>query len=297
MTMPMSTTTNDRGYLRGHDHHPHHDHDHDHDRDHHHADPPAQAAARGRPAAVPEHHHDGALAARHHHQPLPDHERGRDDHAEVQHLVVELVGGEREGEGNKGRRGQPGPCRRPPPGPAAPRTCRRFMRRTSSRKSSDSIAAPRRAPRLFRFPPLPPAASDPAPPRGGDRGGPGAPPEEAGTGQEAAAARPSAPFVSPGAPPPPPSKHGARAGTVGCFYLKYFEVNIVARHKRRCGLNRLCDGLGVPPAIVTLRRLPRKTFPRLMYTVSKNTKSPNCLYQNTLRQESEQFECNKINSS
>lgn len=154
---------------------------------------------------LPQHHHDGALAARHHHQPLPDHQSGRDDHAEVQHLVVQLGGG-----GGGGKRGPvrlrgpvPGraePARCDPPGPGPTRfpthtlppprfgTCRLFMRRTSSRKSSDSIASPDRggctarpAPLPLPAPLLPPpaasarrtAASGPAPSGRRQRGGRG----------------------------------------------------------------------------------------------------------------------------
>lgn len=153
---------------------------------------------------LPQHHHDGALAARHHHQPLPDHQSGRDDHAEVQHLVVQLGGG---GGGKRGPirlrgpvpgRAEPARCDPPGPGPTRfpthtlppPRfgTCRLFMRRTSSRKSSDSIASPDRggctarpAPLPLPAPLLPPpaasarrtAASGPAPSGRRQRGGRG----------------------------------------------------------------------------------------------------------------------------
>lgn len=116
-------------------------------------------------------------------------------------------------------------------------------------------------PRFFRPPPLPPAALPlPAPPPQG--GGKGA----------AVAAR---------------AKDDAQAGTLGCFYLQYFEVNIIARHERRCGLNRYVMARECPLLSLTLRRLPGKTSPRLTYTVSKNTKSPNCSYQNTSRREGE----------
>lgn len=129
---------------------------------------------------LPQHHHDRALAARHHHQPLPDHQSGRDDHAEVQHLVVQLGGGG----GKRGPvrlrgpvpgRAEPARCDPPGPGPTRfpthtlppPRfgTCRLFMRRTSSRKSSDSIASPDRGGCTARPAPLPLPAPLLPPPR------------------------------------------------------------------------------------------------------------------------------------
>lgn len=239
---------------------------------------------------LPQHHHDGALAARHHHQPLPDHQSGRDDHAEVQHLVVQLGGGGgggrggRSGSAARSRAGQSRPdaiprdparpdfqpTLSPRPG-SAPAACSCAAHRpespaTASPAPTAAAAPPARPrfrfrPRFFRPPPLPPAALPlPAPPPQG--GGKGA----------AVAAR---------------AKDDAQAGTLGCFYLQYFEVNIIARHERRCGLNRYVMARECPLLSLTLRRLPGKTSPRLTYTVSKNTKSPNCSYQNTSRREGE----------
>ena len=48
------------------------------------------AAIEGRFHAAAQDDDNGALAACYHHQALPDHERRRDDHAEVEDLIVEL---------------------------------------------------------------------------------------------------------------------------------------------------------------------------------------------------------------